>query len=170
MTEPGIINQELQETDRIVVITNLGECILIKPGALTLGDAKFKGIAIENYLPLKNNIMHVFIQGKEGELLYITKDGFAKLVSYEQFLTSRSSKPYLTEENELLVVKEVFEKDTIVYKTLRGKEKTINIYKNLMPLSKRTAKGKKIFTNKDDFESIQIVHKEIPEEEQISLL
>lgn len=170
MTEPGIINQELQETDRIVVITNLGESILIKPSALTLGDAKFKGIAIENYLPFKNNIMHVFIQGKEGELLYITKDGFAKLVSYEQFLTSRSSKPYLTEENELLVVKEVFEKDTIVYKTLRGKEKTINIYKNLMPLSKRTAKGKKIFTNKDDFESIQIIHKEIPEEEQISLL
>lgn len=170
LNEPGLINQELLETDRIAVITNLGECILIKPGALTQGDAKFKGIAIENYLPLKNSIMHVFIQGKEGELLFISKDGYGKLVGYDQFMTSRSSKPYLTEDNELILVKEVYEKDTIVYKTLRGKEKTINIYKNLMPLAKRTAKGKKIFTNKDDFDSIEIIHKEVPESEQISLL
>ena len=169
--EPGLLNERLSEDDRLIAITNLGECIVIKPSDLMEGDNKFKGIAIENYLPQKLQLMHLFVKGKkEGKVLYITKEGYCKLVDYKDLSVSRTTKAYLPEENELILVEEVNEEDTLIYKTKRGKNKKINLFRELKVYSK-TAKGKKVFNARDDLNSIEIVHENIPDDcQQLTLL
>jgi DNA gyrase subunit A len=143
----------VSEDTKISIITEDSSVYLVPIKNLPIGNARDKGVALENFTD-GNEIAYAFIPEENKQILTIDTEGYGKIVDHSEFVSSRKFLKGYLKDSKILLARELGDEKTIISKNSAGKEKKFKI--SNLPVGKRTTKGKKVVTGKFEIESVEL--------------
>lgn len=146
----------LSTDDKLVLFTSQGRELMIKVSDIPNKKNNPKGVPLENLCAFDRNMERLlYFEGqshiKDKEFIVLSKNGIGKLVKGEDLIISvyKSNYTKITENDEIILMKDVFEESELIIKTSYNKYFRTKV-SNMSYLG-RNAKGYKVVTLKEDF-------------------